>query len=244
MSILEIIEQQQQSESTIPGIVTAKITDNKDPEKIGRVKVRYGWRYADEESDWIRILTPMAGKQMGIFFLPEIDDEVIIAFQNGDINSPIVLGMVWSSNVQPPSTNDDGKNDIRMIKSRSGHKVILDDKDGNETISIIDKSGKNSMIFDTAQKSITITSEQDISLLAKNGKIVLDAKELEFTSSDKTSITANSDFTVAASSGKAAIEASQLDFKGSAQGSLDGGASLTVKASGNLTIQGTMVNIN
>lgn len=244
MSILEIIEQQQQSESTILGIVTAKITKNNDPEGLGRVKVRYGWRYADEESDWIRILTPMAGKQMGVFYLPEIDDEVIVAFQNGDINSPIVLGMVWSRNIPPPSTNDNGKNDIRMIKSRSGHKIILDDKDGNEKISIIDKSGNNSLVFETAHKSITITSEQDISLLAENGKIVLNAKKLEFTSTEKTSVTAGTDFTVDASSGKTEIDASQLDFKGSAQGSLDGGASLTVKASGNLTIQGAIVNIN
>jgi uncharacterized protein involved in type VI secretion and phage assembly len=186
----------------------------------------------------------MAGNQMGIFFLPEIDDEVIVAFQSGDINSPIVLGMVWSRNIPTPTTNADGENNIRMIKSRSGHQIVLDDKNGEEKIFIIDKSGNNSMIIDTAQKTITIVSEKDIALIADNGKIILNAKELEFTSTQVTSISAGTDFTVSASSGKAAIDASQLDLKGSAQGTLDGGGSLTVKASGIATIQGAMVNIN
>jgi len=267
MSLLELIEQQQQCAVKNPGIVTATVTQNNDPEGIGRVKVKYGWRYSNEESDWIRIMTPMAGNETGIAFFPDIDDEVVVAFQNGDINSPIVLGMLWSRNIKPPTTNADGENNIRIIKSRSGHKIILDDKNNQEKISIIDKSGNSSLVYDVAQKSITITSEQDLSLVAQNGKIILNARELEVNTSQATTVTSGTDLSISASSGRAAIEASQLDFKGSAGGSIDGGTTmtvkgtqldlkgsgqgtiegggmLTVKSSGIMTIQGSIVNIN
>jgi uncharacterized protein involved in type VI secretion and phage assembly len=230
--------QEQKIDKGMPVIVTGKVTDNVDPEHLGRVKVKYEWRDDNDESDWIRILTPMGGNEMGLYFIPEVDDEVVVAFQNGDINAPIILGSLWSSVLKPPDSNQDGKNNLRMIKSRSGHTIILDDKDGAEKISVIDKSSNNSMVIDTANNTITITSDQDIALVAKKGKITLDAKELEFKSSQATSVTAGTDFTVSASSGKAAIDAGQFDLKGSTQGSIDGGATLTVKGT-QLDLKGT-----
>jgi uncharacterized protein involved in type VI secretion and phage assembly len=242
MSLLDIIESRQSSVRT-PVIVTAKVTDNQDPEHLGRVKVKYPWRADDEESDWIRVMTPMSGNEMGIYFIPEVNDELVVAFQNGDINSPIILGSLWSSVIKPPDTNQDGKNNIRMIKSRSGHKIILDDKDGEEKVTIIDKA-ENSIIIDSKEKLITITSKKDMKLLAEDGKISISAKEIEVKSSSGTTMESGADFTVTASSGKFGVDVNELSLKAASQGTLEASASLTVKASGNTTIKGAMVMIN
>ncbi len=242
MSILEIMERQLSATRT-PVIVTAKVTNNQDPEHLGRIKVKYSWRDENDESDWIRIMTPMAGNQMGVYFIPEVDDEVVIAFQNGNINFPIVLGGLWSNNIKPPDSNDDGENNIRMIKSRSGHKIIMDDKDGEEKVTIIDKS-ENSIVIDSKENLVTITSKQDMQLLAEDGKITISAKEIELRSSDGTTMESGADFSVTASSGTFGVESNELSLKASAQGTLEASAGLTVKASGNTTIKGAMVMIN
>lgn len=242
MSLLDIVERQRTASQTSV-IVTGKVTDNKDPEHSGRVKVKYAWRDDNDESDWIRIMTPMAGNQMGVYFLPEIDDEVVVAFQNGDINYPIILGALWSANVPPPDANDDEKNNVRIIKSRSGHKIILDDKDGEEKVTIIDKA-ENSIVIDSKENLVTITSTKDMKLLAEDGKITISAKEIELKSSDGTTMESGADFSVTASSGKCSVESNELSLKASSEGTLEASANLTVKASGNTTIKGAMVMIN
>lgn len=167
----------------IPGVAVAVVTNIKDPQGEGRIKVKYPWRNTEDESDWARMITFMAGNQMGGYFLPEVGDEVLVAFENGDIDHPIILGALWSGNMKPPESNSDGKNNLRLIKSRSGHKVILNDENGKETIEIIDKTGNNKIIIDTSAKKITIQTDKDIELKAPQGKISLDAMELQFKSS-------------------------------------------------------------
>jgi uncharacterized protein involved in type VI secretion and phage assembly len=171
------------------GVVVAAVTSLKDPEKMGRVKVRYPWLGEDAEGNWARVAAPMAGKEMGIFFLPEVGDEVLVAFEHGDVRFPYVIGSLWNDKAKPPvSVSDDDKNDVRMIKSRSGHVVRLIDEDGKEKIEIIDKSGKNLISIDTAKNTITIASEQDVTISAPQGTIKLDAQKIEITSSTDTKI--------------------------------------------------------
>jgi uncharacterized protein involved in type VI secretion and phage assembly len=162
----------------------------------------------------------MAGKDRGAYFLPEVDDEVLVAFEHGDARSPYVVGGLWNGRDNPPAKNDDGKNSLRLIKSRSGHTITLNDEAGKETIEIMDKSKKNSIVIDTAKNRITITSEKDITLAASNGTIKLDAKEIQLTSSVSTKIEAGSN----------------LSLKASGQ--------MEAKASSTMTIKGSMVNIN
>jgi uncharacterized protein involved in type VI secretion and phage assembly len=183
----------------ISGVAVGVVTNNQDPDKLGRVKVRFPWLSDEDESQWARIAAPMAGKERGIYFLPEVDDEVLVAFEHGDIRFPYVVGALWNGKDAPPAANDDGKNNIRLIKSRSGHVVKLNDEDGKETIEIIDKSEKNSIVIDTAKNTITITSDKDITLKAANGTITLDAKEVKTKSSAKSTIEAGSGMDVKAS---------------------------------------------
>jgi len=163
----------------IASVVVGVVTNNQDPDKLGRVKVRFPWLSQSEESFWARVAAPMAGNARGLFFLPEVDDEVLVAFERGDMHFPYVLGSLWNGKDAPPADNADGKNNLRLIASRSGHVIKLNDEDGKETIEVVDKSGKNSIVVDTAANTVTITSDQDIVLSATQGTIKLDAKNVE-----------------------------------------------------------------
>src|SRR5205085_2988322 len=126
----------------ISGVVVGVVTNNQDdPDGLGRVKVKFPWLSNDEESFWARVAVPMAGKERGFYFLPEVEDEVLVAFEHGDPRFPYVLGSLWNGQDKPPEKND-GKNNVRVIKSRSGHVIRLNDEDGKEKIESIDKSGK------------------------------------------------------------------------------------------------------
>ncbi len=181
------------------GVVVGVVTNNQDPDGMGRVKVKFPWLSDEHESHWARVAVPMAGGGSGVYFLPEVDDEVLVVFEHGDVRFPYVLGALWNGKDAPPSTNDDGKNNLRLIKSRSGHTVKLNDEDGKESIEIIDKSGNNSIVIDTAANTLTITSDKDITLSATKGTIKLDAQKVEIKSSAGAKLEAGAEMEVKAS---------------------------------------------
>ena len=190
----------------IQGVVAAIVTDNKDPQGLGRVKVKFPTLSGQEVGPWARVATLMAGHQRGTFFLPEVDDEVLVAFEQGDISRPYVLGALWNGKDQPPETNSDGKNDLRFIKSRSGHVIRLNDTKGSEKIEIVDKGGVNRIVIDTSGKKISIESDRDIDLKAPNGTITLNATNVEIKTSADAKVKAG---------GRVKIEASgNTDIKG------------------------------
>ena len=179
--LMELIRERasDQGHSRINGVVIGIVTNNKDDEGLGRVKVRFPWLSNTDDSFWARIATPMAGNNRGAYFLPELDDEVLVAFEHGDVRFPYIVGSLWNGKDQAPANNTDGKNNLRLIRSRSGHVIKLNDEDGKETVEIIDASGKNSIVIDTAHKTITITADADIVLAAAQGSIKLQAKTIE-----------------------------------------------------------------
>jgi uncharacterized protein involved in type VI secretion and phage assembly len=196
--VLMDTEEREAMASRIYGVVVGVVTNNQDPDGMGRVKVKFPWLSDADESHWARMAVPMAGKARGIYFLPEVEDEVLVAFEHGDMRFPCVLGALWNGKDAPPAKNDDGKNNLRVIKSRSGHVIRLNDEDGKEKIEIIDKSEKNSIVFDTAKNTITITTDKDIILSAAQGTIKLDAQKIEIKSSADTKIEAGAGMEVKA----------------------------------------------
>jgi uncharacterized protein involved in type VI secretion and phage assembly len=154
------------------GVTIGTVTNNKDEEGLGRVKVKLPRISDTDETYWASVLTPMAGKERGIYFLPEVGDEVLVAFDQGDVNFPYILGGLWNGKDKPPETNEDGKNNKRLIKSRSGHQIILDDTKDAEKIIIQDSTGKNEIVIDSKNNAIMLKVEQDLTLEAK-GKISL-----------------------------------------------------------------------
>ncbi len=182
------------------GVAIGVVTNIKDPDNLGRVRVKFPWFSEDDESEWARVATLMAGKERGSVFLPEVDDEVLVAFEHGDMRRPFVIGALWNGvDVLPPEFANDGKNNIRLIKSRSGHIIKLDDTDGSEKIEVIDKTGKNSVVIDSKENTITITTDKDLVLKAPQGKISLIAKELELKSSAALQMEAGSEMNIKAS---------------------------------------------
>jgi uncharacterized protein involved in type VI secretion and phage assembly len=227
MSIPWILEQGRKSESKIYGVVVGIVTNNKDPDSIGRVKVKIPRISGEDESNWARLTSFMAGKERGAFYLPEVDDEVLVAFEHGDINIPYVIGSLWNGKDKPPLTNDDGKNNFRIIKSRSGHIIRLDDTDGKEKIEIVDKTEKNKIVIDSKENKISITSEKDFEISAPNGKVTIVAKDIEVKASAAIK-----------------LEAKDIEAKASASAKIEASSSADLKASGNMTIKGATVNIN
>lgn len=115
-------------------IVIGLVTDNTDPDDLGRVKVKYPHLTEDHASYWVRLSTPMAGPGRGIEYLPEVDDEVLVAFEHGDIRRPYILGALWNGKDKPPLPNSDavkgGKVVRRITKTRTGHQMDFDDGAG------------------------------------------------------------------------------------------------------------------
>lgn len=191
----------------IYGVVIGIVTNNQDPEKLGRVKVRFPWLSESDESHWARVATLMAGPGRGSFFLPEVDDEVLVAFEHGDIRFPYIIGALWNGVDTPPHDNADGENNLRLIKSRSGHLIRLDDTSGGEKIEIIDSSGNNTIVISTADNTITISANADITIQSSSGKLTLSGNGIEMTSQAGVKIQASQNMDLQASA--------QLNIKGS-----------------------------
>jgi phage baseplate assembly protein V len=155
------------------GLVIGIVTNNKDPDGLGRIKVALPWLADRFETDWARIASPMAGAARGFYALPEVDDEVLVGFAHGRLDTPFVLGALWNGKDKPPESNGDGKNDRRSFTSRSGHVIRLTDTKGEERIEILDKSGKNSVVVDTKSNTVTVSADADVVVRAAKGKLTL-----------------------------------------------------------------------
>lgn len=187
---------EQEDGDGLTGVRVGIVTNNEDPKDLGRVKLRFPWRDADDESHWARLATPMAGSQYGAYFLPEVDDEVLVAFEDGDVHRPFVLGALWNGSQKPPQTNTEGNNDIRQIESRSGHTLTfddaedkpkveieteaghtirLDDESGSERITVEGKSGKNKIVLDDSKGEVSIEAGEAIDLSAS--KITIEGND-------------------------------------------------------------------
>jgi phage protein D len=149
------------------GVVPAVVTNNTDPDNMGRVKVKFPWLKDDLESDWARVVTIGAGNTRGIQWLPEVNDEVMVAFEHGNFNYPVVVGSVWNGRdaLVDTAAVSGGNVNKRLMKSRSGHTITLDDTDSAPVIEIKDKNN-NTIKIETTPKKITITSTGDIELNA------------------------------------------------------------------------------
>jgi uncharacterized protein involved in type VI secretion and phage assembly len=149
----------------------ATVVDNADPRNQGRVRVRYFWQAEDASTNWIRVQTPDAGKSdavsknRGMVFIPEIDDQVMIGFIQGDPARPYVMGSLFHRDNSSGAATD---NTIKSIATRSGHIIEFnDDEAGAWGITIKDRNG-NLMHLDTVGKNITITTPETMTLNAKN----------------------------------------------------------------------------
>jgi uncharacterized protein involved in type VI secretion and phage assembly len=204
------------------GVVPAIVSNLKDPEQLGRIKVTFPWLAKESETDWIRVMSSYASGNKGIFFPPEVGDEVLVVFQKGNVNAPYVIGSLWSSKAKPPDKNDGGKNNVKIIKTRAGHTITFNDEKKKAKIEIKSNAG-NTVTLDDA------SGKEKIEIKDKGGgKIIMDAskKAITIQAGSKLEIKAN-DITINATK--------SLTLKTTM---------LKAKASGQAEIKGSMVKIN
>ncbi len=149
---------------------TAIVKENIDPEGLGRVKVQFHWqKIAGETTPWIRIVTPHAGGDKGFHFIPEIGEEVLIGFEGGNAEHPYVMGSMYNGTGKAGAFQTE-HNDIKAIKTRSGHIIEMNDTKGTESITITDKNN-NEIKIDTANNNIVISAGQNMTFNAENMEI-------------------------------------------------------------------------
>lgn len=237
-----------QLRNLMTGMTLGVVTNTEDPENLGRVKVKFLLRdKAENESTWARVIVPFAGKEMGTYCIPDVNDEVVVAFLGGQLDKPVIVGGVWSKTSKPPKDNEKGKNHTKMVKTKSGHTVTFSDEkdkekievksskghtitidDKAETIEIKDTGGSNKVKIASKDGAITLQAEKKIELKAGGSSIVLDG------TGNKIDIKSST------------IEAKgmQVTIKGDATVKVESGGTLEVKASAMAQIKGAMVTIN
>jgi len=241
-------------ELTLPSVVTGVVTDNSDPDGWGRVKVTFPWLVDNDQGWWARVAAPMAGSLYGAYFLPEVDDEVLVAFEHGDMARPYVMGSLWNGVDKPPKGNADvladSKVKERIIKSRSGHIISFDDTQGAEKITIADKTGNNKIVFDSAKNTISIDADADVTVNAKGKATVTAQQDVSVTTQANAAISANNvdvkaqgNAKITATGNLNATATGTLELKGSSV-SVEATGSLALKATGTVNINGALVNIN
>ncbi|MBI9060198.1 MAG: hypothetical protein JEZ01_20690 [Labilibaculum sp.] len=144
---------------------TALVVDNADPQSMGRIRVQFSWQLT-APSPWIRMTHPHGGVEKGFHFIPEIGEEVMVGFEAGNAEKPFVIGALYHGAAKPESFASD-TNDVKAIRTRSGHTIELNDLEGEEKINIYDNEG-SIITFDTQAKSLTISSVETIDISAKN----------------------------------------------------------------------------
>lgn len=239
----------EKSEHKIYGVTVGIVTNIDDPEKLGRIKVKFPHRNGDRATDWVYMVTPMAGSSRGMLLLPEVNDEVLLAFNHGNIDEPYVIGALWNGKDKPPEAApvENGKVKIRKFKTTRGHEVTFTDKanedklevktpagntvimeDQGKKITVKDASGGNSIILDGQGRAITVQAAQKITLKASACSITIDG---------------TSGITIDAGSMPVKIKGSQIDASAQANVKV-AGAMIDIKGQGPVNIGGAIVKIN
>ncbi|MTV50360.1 phage tail protein [Heliobacillus mobilis] len=221
------------SEAKTGGVMIGVVTDNNDPDGLGRVKVKLPFKAPPVETDWIRVATLMGGPGRGTLFIPEVDDEVLLVSYQGDFFHPVVIGSLWSDKQKPPQDKTDKENNLRKIRSRAGHEIVFDDSSKGE-VSIKTAKG-NQIVLNDDKGTLTINN--------LDGKKIEVAKEGVTVTCEQSTVSLKPSGQIEIKGTNTKIEAQQIEIKGTTL-SIKADAQLTVESSGMLTLKGSLVKIN
>jgi uncharacterized protein involved in type VI secretion and phage assembly len=216
LELLNIGKGEYADDSKVSTVVVGIVTSNNDEENLGRIKVTFPWHSDDNESDWVRLCTFSAGEDRGSVFIPEVGDEILCAFINGDINRPVCLGSLFGKENTPPLQKPNDKNNIKRIKTRTGHEITFDDEDSKEKLEIKSKSG-HSIILDDSKGS------EKISIKDKNESNMIEIDSIKNSIKIKCSLTLD-------------IEATNINIKANGM--------MNIKSNSALKIDGLPIMLN
>lgn len=243
------------------GPQTAVVKENVDKDGLGRIKVHFTWQKTSDMTPWVRITTPHAGKDKGMHFIPEVDEEVLIDFEGGDVDKPFVIGSVYHGGAKSGKGAND--NFVKMLMTKSGNAVIFNDDEGS--IKIVDKKGStiyikgDDTIEVTSKKKVTVNSK-DVEVNADNNITLNSKKDIVLNAQGSIKATAMKDVKIASSTDKVAIEGMQdvsvkstmavkieatteFKAKGTVGASVEG-LKLDLKGTAMASLQAALVKIN
>jgi phage protein D/phage baseplate assembly protein gpV len=233
--------------SSNPGVFVGIVTNNDDPDKMGRVKVKIPMLTEDHESNWARVVMPMAGPGRGFYILPEINDEVLVAFEHGDIHRPYVIGAIWNGSDKLPEESvlgSGGTVDRRVLYTRAGHKMDFDDTQGSTKFTLTTAGGHKILMDDGSGKKLAMTTDgghkvdmddtgKKITVKSTGGhKVEMDDTANKMTVTDSAGDKAEFD----AMQGKITMSSNlQIDVKST---------NINIEATAMLTLKGATVDMN
>ncbi len=239
----------------INGVVTGTVKENYDKDNPGKVKVElFLGESGLNVTGWIPVMTPYAGNKYGGYALPEIGDEVVVAFRMGDRNCPIVIGSIWSGKNPQPAETVTEKNMTKRFVTKGNNEIVIDDTENKQKIEIKTANGKTIML-DEEKDSMTVhdkDSNNSVTIDSKNGeisikaekKITIDAGGVKgvFDGSGKkisleaATVSIKADQTFSSSGTTTKIEGTNIEIKAN--------ASIKQQSSALTEIKGAMVKIN
>ncbi|MEM7062115.1 MAG: VgrG-related protein [Cyanobacteria bacterium P01_B01_bin.77] len=218
------------------------VTDNEDPDDLGRVKVKFPTLTEDHNSNWARVVSMGAGDSRGYDCLPEINDEVLVAFEHGDIHRPYILGGVWNGEDAPPNTVgknvQDGKVRLRTIQTRTGHKIQFVEEDQDTKAGIyIETKGGHKLSLNDSQGFVEVKTTAGQSVLIQDPNTITIQSNGAITTKAPMSITnTTGSFSTTASSA--------INWSSGGAVTLSSGAAITITAGGNITITAPAIFLN
>ena len=236
------------------GITTGLVKDNFDKDHPGMIKVEYFLGETGKNvTGWIPVMSPYASTDAGVYFLPEVGAEVVIAFRMGNRNRPIVIGSLWNNKNKRPDNTAVEKNNVKRIRTKAGHDIIFQEEknkeyievhtpkemkiridDEKDTLLIADKESKSGIEMKMKDGHVRIFAEKKITLeVANNPKVTIDG----------TSVTIKTDDIKAEGTKSVELKAQTLTASGT-QTTVEGKSTLDVKSSGITKVAGSMVKVN
>jgi uncharacterized protein involved in type VI secretion and phage assembly len=215
----------------INGVVVGIVKGLEDRQNLGRIELHFPWMSDSNKSHWARVATLMSGPGRGSWFMPEIDDEVLVAFEHGDPQHPYIVGYLWNGKDKPP--NGDIDRSVRRIKTVSGHTVDLDDRSGKEKIRLRTKDGQEVCMEDNGAR-ITVKTKSATGaemVLEDSGKITM-------------KVAAGATTLVMSRSGFEFTTVGSLSIKAAQGMSVQSAGGMTVQASSSVSITCPQVSMN
>ena len=232
----------------------AKVMDNKDPEKMGRIRVQFLWQEEQEPdlmTPWIRIAQPHGGNDKGFYFIPEIDEEVMVEFENGNAEKPFVVGTLYHGKQHPGKKWPTDSNDIKAIRTRNGHTIEIHDEGNDGFIRIYDHEKENYILtFSTDKKLIKLESTGNIELYAGSDIIMEAGHDIKMKAKNNKDVDVENKLTVKVGSSKTVSAGSITESAGgemkltSATHEQTAKGAMKLEAGAILEAQGAIVKIN
>jgi len=192
------------------GVFPALVTDIKDPDGQGRVKISLPWSPDTDSSKydvWARLATMMGGNNRGSWFVPDVNDEVLVAFEAGNPRRPFIVGCLWNGKDKPPESMDGGGNNYKkVLRSRNGVKITLDDQDGQEKM-ILETPGGQKITMKDGPGAVEIED-------SNGNSVKLETAGITITAAAKVTVNASQ---VNVSAGMVKVDAGMSKFSGVVQ---------------------------